>query len=642
VAAVWGLLLAASGPAADAVILPAQTIDGPSQGIVSFGGAAMAADGTGGLVYLKRSEGTAHVFVSRFVNGEWQPPMRVDAGESFAASWPRIGAAEGGELVVVWATPYGSEAGRPVDELLGATLGPGASGFGPAKVVDPDIRFGAGASPDLAMSTTGQADVVYRVLDETPGETSAVPLLRPGDVAEEVRLAHFEGETWARLGAVNRNLGVSMRPPTGANAPEVAIGPTGNGVVVWQEPEITGVARIWARRVFGKALDYVLPVSAAAFHGAAVGDDADAPSVAFAPDGQADVAYRQAAGPGSPLPGPRIFLNTLPSGLGSDGTQFAGASIADEAVPGGAAAGIGPPTVDIDQSDEVRLVYDAGGAPHVITTHADGTSAALTLGSPFTSAAEAPASLMDPEGGGISAWPSGDSQGAGVAVREDFPAGGVQTALLRGGGGGPVSDLAVGQSGLGDGLVAFMQGALGDASIVAAHATAPPARFLVSVPSEWVNAAHARVSWLPAPSTNGPVTYAVVRDGIVLPVRSGATQLRLDTRGLASGVHLIQVLATDANGQATLTRARSLQLDDQPPTVHIHRARGRTLALSIIDPNSGVNKRSVWVSWGDGARAHGRALLRHRYPRAGIYTIVVRAGDRVGNRGVVRHMVSVG
>src|SRR5271166_4364714 len=105
--------------AARAVIVPATTIDGPSEEIVGFGGVAMAEDGAGGLVYLKRVDGVAHVFVSRFAQGSWQPPIRVDAAQPFAASWPRIGAAEGGELVVVWATPDGSEGGRPVDELLG-------------------------------------------------------------------------------------------------------------------------------------------------------------------------------------------------------------------------------------------------------------------------------------------------------------------------------------------------------------------------------------------------------------------------------------------------------------------------------------------------------------------------------------------
>ena len=179
-------------------------------------------------------------------------------------------------------------------ELLGAELGPGGDAFGPAMIIDGNIEEATGTSPDLAVSSTGYADVVYRVVE--PNNTS-VPLLRPGDVVEQVRVAHFDGERWSSLGAINRDPGVSMRPPTPANAPQVAIGPTGNGVVVWQEPNIEGVARIWARRLFGSTLDYVMPVSAETFNGAPIGQDAEAPSVAVTWLGQADVAYRQSARP---------------------------------------------------------------------------------------------------------------------------------------------------------------------------------------------------------------------------------------------------------------------------------------------------------------------------------------------------------
>ena len=150
-----------------------------------------------------------------------------------------------------------------------------------------------GTSPDLAVSSTGQADVVYRVVYDT---TVGVSQLRPGDVPESVRVAHFDGLRWSNLGTINRDPAVGMRPPTPTNAPQVAIGPTGNGVVVWQEPDIEGVARIWARRIFGSAIDYVMPVSAETYDGAPITDDADAPSVAFSRLGQAEVAYRQAAG----------------------------------------------------------------------------------------------------------------------------------------------------------------------------------------------------------------------------------------------------------------------------------------------------------------------------------------------------------
>jgi len=61
------IVLAVHVQRARAVILPAVTIDGPSESIVGFGGLAMTEDGTGGLVYLKRVDGVTHVFVSRYM-----------------------------------------------------------------------------------------------------------------------------------------------------------------------------------------------------------------------------------------------------------------------------------------------------------------------------------------------------------------------------------------------------------------------------------------------------------------------------------------------------------------------------------------------------------------------------------------------
>jgi len=636
--------LAIGAPAADAVILPAVTLDGPSEDIVGFGGAAMAADGTGGVVYLKRVAGVAHVFVRRYVGGEWLPPIRVDTEDPFAASWPRIGAAEGGKLVVVWATPFATENNRPVDELLGATLGPGASAFGPAVLIDPDVRDGTGMTPELAMSSTGQADLVYRVVfNNLNAQQASIPLLRPGDVIEDVRMAHYDGEQWARLGAINRNSGVSMRPPTQGNAPRIAIGPTGNGVVVWQEPEITGVARIWARRLFGSTLDYVLPVSATTYNGVPIGDDADAPSVAISRLGQAEVAYRQAASLGSPLPGPRIFLNTLPDGESANGAQFLGAKIVDQAVSGGKAATVGPPSVDLDEKQDLRLLYDANGTPRVVEGTDLGLSRALSLGPSFAAGEALSASVMNPVGGGVSAWPSADAHGApGLAIREDFPNGAVQTGLVRGGEGGPVGELAVGRSGLGDGLVAFEQGPVGNAAIVAARVTAPPEQFVVEAPKGWVRPSGAHVSWLPAASADGPLTYAVVLDGRLLATPAGALSMHLSTRGLGSGRHLVQVLATDLDGEATLSAAATLTVDGQPPSVKLTRTRsGRTIQIRISDGGSGLVHSSVRVSFGDGRFARRRARITHRYTRGGTYEITVRARDRLGNQALVRELVNV-
>jgi PKD domain len=639
------LALAGAAEQAWAVILPAVTLDGPSEEIVGFGGAAMAEDGTGGVVYLKRVGGVTHVFVSRYVDGRFLAPVRVDTEEQYAASWPRIGAADGGELVVVWATAFASSSkGRTLDELLGATLGPGGSSFGRAVIVDPDIGEGVGASPDLAMSSTGQADVVYRVVEENEN----VPLLRPSDVVEQVRLAHYDGMRWSNLGAVNRDLGVSMRAPTAANAPQVALGPTGNGIVVWQEPEIEGVARIWARRIFGSTLDYVMPVSAATYGGAPIITDADSPSLAFSLLGQAEVAYRQLAAPGSPLPGPRIFLNTLPDGEAVSGIEFQGAIVADGDVPGGQSASVGRPCLDVDENRFLRLVYDDNGEPRVVEGTDKGALSAASLGPAFVGSSVTPAnelscaSAMDPEGGGVSAWPSAASEGTpAVAVREDFPDGAVQTGLVSGGAGGLIDELAVGRSGLGDGLVAFEQGPPGDAAIVATEVSAPPLQFQVTAPKGWVRPSEANIQWEDAASANGPLRYTVLLDGRRLPTPAGATALHLTARGLSSGRHEVQVLATDLFGRSALTAPTPLKVDGVPPSVSIATANGgRTVTVRVSDRYSGVDRSAVTVSFGDGRSGHGRVRFRHTYTHAGAYRVVVHVRDRLGVSGAISRVVS--
>jgi hypothetical protein len=641
-----GLALAA--PMAGAVIMPAVTIEGPSPEIVGFGGVAMAEDGTGGAVFLKRVDGVAHVFVSRYVEDHWLPPIRVDGEQPFAASSPVIGAADGGELLVVWATPFASENEQPVDRLMSATLAPGATGFGPAQIVDRDIGRGQEVSPDLAMSSNGQADVVYRVVTSSEGEPAAIPLLRPGDVAEEVRVAHFRGEQWSRVGAVNRDLGLSMRPPTAANAPQIAIGSSGNGIVVWQEPEISGVARIWARRLFGATADYAMLVSATGFAGAPIDEDADAPAVAYSGDGQAEVAYRQDAGAGSPLPGPRILVNTLPSGESASGAQFSGPTIVDQSVPGGHTASIGRPSIDIDKKGLMRLLYDSDGTPHVVQGTDLGLLSTLPLGPPFVGSALAkateltPVSVIDPQGGGVSAWPSADPHGnPAVAVREDFPEGAVQTALVSGAGGGPIGQLAVGRSGMGDGLVAFEQGPVGDAAIVAATVSAPPEKFVLAAPRGWIKRTQAQISWEQSESANGPVTYTVVLDGHRLATPAGALEYSIDPGALSEGVHQVQVLATDVYGQSTLTAPSPLRIDDHPPAVTVTGTRAGLVKVHVSDAQAPLDLATVRVSFGDGQLASGRARFSHRYARPGRYTLVVRASDTIGNSGMVRRVVTV-
>jgi PKD domain len=229
-----------------------------------------------------------------------------------------------------------------------------------------------------------------------------------------------------------------------------------------------------------------------------------------------------------------------------------------------------------------------------------------------------------------------------VAVREDFSTGAVQTGLLSAGAGGEVAELALGRSGLGDGLIAWRQGPFGNAAIVAAQVTAPPAELILNVSKGWVKPAQAVVSWQPAVSADGPLRYTVVLDGRRQPTPAGASQLLLDTRGLSSGSHSVQLLATDIDGQSTLSKPSTLLLADGPPSVDVARAQGGyAVSVRVSDTYAGVAKKYVTVSFGDGRNAHGRASYEHRYAHGGVYHVVVYARDKLGNADVVSRWVQV-
>src|SRR5215218_8539042 len=99
------LALAALPAVAPAAWFPAAVnapVDGPSPDIEKLCGVDLGRDGTGGLVYLKRVDGTPHVFLSRFNGGQFRAPERVDNGVGAGASEAAITAADAGRLAVVW------------------------------------------------------------------------------------------------------------------------------------------------------------------------------------------------------------------------------------------------------------------------------------------------------------------------------------------------------------------------------------------------------------------------------------------------------------------------------------------------------------------------------------------------------------
>jgi len=635
---VAGVLLAGPVSPASALIAPATVVAGPSASILGVGNAGIAPDGTGGVVWRQLYGGVAHIFVSRFFEGSWSAPIQVDTGQAGPATFPAIAAGDGGELLVVWVQPWASVSTQGAEpqtiyQLYSSVLEPGSSGFGPAIQVDPgDVGDGSGVYPSLAMAPDGTAYIAYRVVTNpltpnvpAPGEP---PPSRPGDEIVDVRIAKFNGLFWSSLGVANVLPGqVSMRKPTASNAPVVAVDRAGDALVVWQEPTIDGVARIWARRIFGTTLGNALEASPEEIDGQHVTVDADAPSVSFSDYGEAKVAFRLAGGAGSPLLTPHIMVNTLLSKFVANASNFSGA------MPIAGAAQVGAPSVAVDDNGNFETGFSSAGSTDIVTGNETTAGQPQQLGAAIGDPALA---TLDPDSGGAAVWPATDAAGLPVVdVRQMFPDGGLQTASLSAPISGPISTLSIGPSGEGDALIAYQQGLSSTSQVVVSYVQVPPHKFFTFTPIGWVKATRARLSWDQATNVIGRVTYSVVIDGQVKA--SGLTGLayRLRARGLGDGIHHVEVIATDSAGEETVSPKAELQVDADPPLVTVrHLSQGR-VRVRVHDSYSGVEKRATLISFGDRSRpVQHRTTVVHAYVRPGRYLITIRCADRVGNHAV--------
>jgi PKD domain len=630
---------------AQALILPPFTVDGPSSQIVEFGGVAMAPDGTGGLVYTKIVEGIAHVFVSRYVAGNWSTPVRVDWSDPFEASQPRISAGPHGALEVVWVSPVATVEQQVRDGLWSASLGSGAEGFGNRLLVDANVGDGNGVDPSLAGFGAGKTIVAYRVVTNnfskpTPGAVR----LRPGDVLADIRVARFAGDRWSRLGNANRNPAASMRPPTSTNGPQVAVGPTGNAVLIWQEPDQTGTSRIWARRVFASTLGPVYAVSPTSWEGKPIEEEADSFSLAVTAFEQARIAVHIAGKAGSSLGGPAIFLYTFGSSGSTEGAKPEGPVAV--ALPGSggtpgplaygsvAASGVG------GGQGLLRLAFGTGTGIAQQEVETDGQLKSIAaLPGPALLGGAAPATSVGPDGSGVLAYAAAEG---GLAVQQSNPSGAAQTATISGVQAGPVSQLDVGRSGLGDALLGFRQGEPGSYEIVGDAVSAPPSDLILRVPKRWQRPGQVMLRWIAPSSAVGDLHYAVLVGG--RSIKTGIRRLRFHPAPaqLGDGALSVQVLATDELGETDLSPVRKIKVDGTPPQAKLHlQPRRGALTVRLTDSGSGLAPKSAVVRFGDGDVAHGGNSFKHTYADPGTYTVTIRARDRVGNRLHTSYRVGV-
>jgi hypothetical protein len=629
----------ALAPAAYALIAPVAPIDGPSAEIVELGGVAMAADGSGGLVYRKRVEGRVHVFAAQYVNGKWGAAQRVDVGQAFESSFAAIAAGEGGRLVVVWANHYSST----TDGLFSAALEPGSTGFQAPVPVDLNIGQATGIYPSVAMNLSGQALIAYRVITAVSGPST--PEIPPGYVKAEIRMARFDGEYWSSFGVpLNRNPGQPMLTPTAANSPRVAIDLTGQGLVAWQEPDDGFVNRIYARRIFGMVPGNILQVSPSAYAGHALNGPADELALDVSGFGEGAVAYRQQPAPGSGFPRPRVFVSEIPSSFDPHGAAFAGARIVDGGGAEGPAGPLGPFSMAVDGQGGFDVGFGSAAQSFDVSGAETAVATPVRLDDGLSSASGDPVVTRADNGALAAAWKVEEHGAGAVAVLERRADGTPNRQLVSAPHGGAVHQLDLGGSHHGDALIGFLQGDGPNAQIAAVVVRAPPGAFVLDTPATWVKAPRIPLQWETPLAGAGKLTYSVLVDDREVAENITTTGTILTSSQVSSGTHTVQVVATDSLGQVVDSEPSTLEVDRSPPRVRV-RARGGTVFVRISDgargQSSGLRVGSVHVSFGDGRSAHGRAKLNHRYASRGSYTITVIASDKAGNKVTTRRLVSV-
>ena len=247
-------------------------------------------------------------------------------------------------------------------------------------------------------------------------------------------------------------------------------------------------------------------------------------------------------------------------------------------------------------------------------------------------------SAINPAGGGVTVWPAVGAGGREVVdAREDFAGGAWQLAQLSAPISGPVGVPVLGGSELGDALIAFSQGPPDQQQVMGAVAKAPPGPFIATTPVGWVSASTATVAWEAPTEGFGSTTYAVLVDGRVVVRGITGLSARLSSRGLGNGNHRVQVLATDSDGQETMTPVATLKVDANPPEVSVTKLGHGRVRVRVFDRASGALAKDTFIAFGDGARVSDRLSVTHSYARAGRYVIVVQSRSRVG-RSVDAHL----
>ena len=582
VLALPALVLALPGPAhaAPGKYFAGETIDGPGADVQRLGDVDVARDGTGALAYVKRDAGVDHVFVSRLIEGTWQPPERLDAGLDAAAAQPVVAASGGGRLAVVFQNASG----------VFAAVRPEAGGAWTA----PALLAAGATNPAVDMSINGVAYVTFTV-PGTGGDVRAARLERTGtdftvlDAPLDLDPARDAGrrrQPLARRGRgrrlgrrhVGRGRSRGRAPAVRVPAVRRAVGPDARRV-----RRRAGRAGRRPRRRHRGRLELRLGRLPPELRRG--GAQRRAPARRLAVRGARGRRRRRAGRRAAP--GPRRARRRLRE-LGVD---------------------------DVGR----RLLVGAQGRP-LRRGRCCWAAASASVPSrppwwPTTATAPSPTSRASPAARARCACAPTTT----TPARARSPCPGRRSCSPIPALGPPDASrgLDAAANRAGDVSVAFVQGEGDGRRIVAAAFDRAPGAFGGYTTSRWRRFARPPLRWATSFELWGPLTYRVEIDGRAVATTS-ETSVTVPSV-IRDGLHRWRVVATDRRGQSTATASRFLRVDATKPRVRLlrapawprgHRARARERHRSRAA--RGPRASSTCASTGATARGAPRSPARGR------------------------------
>jgi hypothetical protein len=603
------LALAAVPSVAAAGWFPAQPVDGPSPDIEKLGGVDLARDGTGGLVYLKRVDGTPHVFLSRFNGGQFRAPERVDNGLGAGVSEAAIAAADADRLAIVWiagSRVYGSVV-TGNDQQPGPLLGPTELYNDPSGPVS-DLSLDMGINGTAYASWAG-----------------------PGGGGSDVRVSRLMDVTWTLVGAP-MDIDPAQAAGRGSQRSRVAVSAEGNAVVAWGENHADGRPRVYERRVTGLNPSSFPQELSLNDLGGQIGGRADQVDIDIEDDGSfAWAVFRQDFAGGSRSVARRLLGSTF-----------------DPAVPLDGGPSTGSPRIAINgRGQGLAALETAGGNANGLFLYNDAFEPGAQLSSQPSAQGTEPKPASSEHREVVVTWRVADGAG-NASVKGRFKPDPTkpfdnEVELSRPDLGTVApGQFAIGADRLAGFAVAMVQGAPGaNRTVTAAVQDRPPGRPGAIAHSAWQNKARPKLEWRSGTDLWGPQRFRVLVGGKVVGETTG-TSLRPAQRLRAGHALTYQVIAIDSRGQEVPSRTRVVRFDNLGPRLKVkvvgRRSSGRALRIVVrASDGKGSGVQKIRVRYGDSKRTvtqRGKRFRGAHAYRHGTFKLRVTGYDKAGNHRV--------